>query len=181
MLLSTSEWLTQNRDLTLGSVILCVMKTKGEDWNPGAPTKAQVPAKAPIDPKAKRKDQCLCFSPAAFRIISLTFAILINVSLGSSSLRLTVFPIPRYLVQENFSHHFIKYIFCPFHSSLSGIPIMQTLVHLMLSKYSFKLFSLFQNFSFCPSDLHYSMLQIWRRQWHHASGEGERVIAPEPW
>ena len=43
----------------------------------------------------------------------------------------------------SFGHYFFKYFFCPFLSSLSGIPIMYMLFCLMVSHRSLRLCSLF--------------------------------------
>ena len=100
----------------------------------------------------------LYFSLAAFRILSLTFAILITVCLGvglfgtsfwGPSLR----PVPRYLFPSlgfgNFSAIISSNTFLIFSLSSSGTPIMQISAHFILSHISRMLLSFFFHMSFC--------------------------------
>lgn len=57
-------------------------------------------------------------------------------------------------------HYFIKSVFCPFLSSLSGNPIMQMLVCLILYQWFFALFLFFFFLPFWLHDFYHSMLQV---------------------
>ena len=95
----------------------------------------------------------LYFSLAAFRIISLNFAIFIMVYLGMGLFGFISFRTLcnshtwiSFLLQvwEVFGHNLIRNIFYPFLSllsSLSGIPIISMLIHFMLPERLLKLFS----------------------------------------